>query len=113
MELSIETNVKGSAYILVIQGEVDLYSSPTMRECILNTIEQHHPQTLLVDLTQVLYMDSSGIATLVEGLQLSNEYHIRFKLVGLSPTVLEVFELARLGRVFNIYTTEEEALRDI
>ena len=112
MELSIETNIKGSAHILEIKGEVDLYSSPTMREHILSTIKHHHPQTLLVDLTQVLYMDSSGIATLVEGLQLSNEHHIRFKLVGLSPVVLEVFELARLERVFNIYTTTEEALRD-
>jgi anti-sigma B factor antagonist len=59
----------------------------------------------------VTYIDSSGIATLVEGLQLADEHKIRFKLVGLSRAILEVFELVRLESVFEIYTTEEEAMK--
>lgn len=112
MELSVRTRTKNQAYIIDVEGEVDLYSSPTMREHILNTLKQQQPQTLLIELSGVHYMDSSGIATLVEGLQLANEYQIRFKLVGLSPIVLEVFQLARLERVFAIYPDEEEALKD-
>ncbi|GAK59648.1 anti-sigma factor antagonist [Candidatus Vecturithrix granuli] len=112
MELYIETRTKNQAYIIDVQGEVDLYSSPTMREYILKTLRQQHPPLLIIELSRVNYMDSSGIATLVEGLQLANEYHIKFRLVGLSPIVLEVFQLARLERVFAIFKTEEEALKD-
>ena len=112
MELYIETKAKGQAQIIEIQGEVDLYSSPTMRKHIFQTIQQHRPQTLIIDLSRVTYMDSSGIATLVEGLQLSNEYHTKLKLTGLSQVVIEVLQLARLERVFSIYRTEEEALRN-
>jgi anti-sigma B factor antagonist len=113
MELSIETRTKNEAYIVEVQGEVDLYSSPIMRKYILRTLRQQRPPILIIDLNRVNYMDSSGIATLVEGLQLANEYHIKFKLVGLSPIVLEVFQLARLERVFAIFKTEEEALKDV
>ena len=112
MELSVELRMKNQAHIIDVQGEVDLYSSPTMREYILKTIKQQQPRTLIIELSRVNYMDSSGIATLVEGLQLANEYQTKFKLVGLSSIVLEVFQLARLERVFAIYRTEEEALKD-
>ena len=112
MELHIETKTRDHAHIIVVQGEIDLYSSPMMREYIFRTINQHRPQTLIVDLSRVTYTDSSGIATLVEGLQLSNQSQIRFKLVGLSQIVLEVFQLARLETVFDIYPTEDDALND-
>ena len=112
MELYIETRTKDHAHIIDVQGEVDLYSSPMMREYIFKTIKQQRPQILIIDLSRVTYTDSSGIATLVEGLQLSQEYKACFKLVGLSQAVLEVFQLARLERVFDIYATEEEALKD-
>ena len=112
MELYVGTRTKDQACIIDIEGEVDLYSSPTMRQYILDAMKQHRPQILIVELSRVTYMDSSGIATLVEGLQLANEYHSRFKLVGLSRIVLEVFQLARLERVFSMYATEEEALQD-
>ncbi len=112
MELSIETRTRDNAHIIDVRGEVDLYSSPRMRKCIFDAIKQHRPESLVIELTQVTYMDSSGIATLVEGLQLSKKYQTQFKLVGLSQFVLEVFQLARLERVFNIYSTEDDALKD-
>ena len=112
MGLSIETRIKEKAHILDVRGEVDLYSSPTLREYILNTIKQQRPDTLIINLEQVAYTDSSGIATLVEGLQFAQEHNTRFKLVGLAQAVLEVFQLVRLERVFEMYPTEEEALKD-
>ncbi len=111
MELSIETRTQGQVYILEVQGEIDLYSSPMLRKYIFNTLKEQKPQTLIVNLSDVTYTDSSGIATLVEGLQLAEEYRTRFKLVGLSQSVLEVFQLVRLERVFDIYQTEEDALK--
>lgn len=112
MELYIKTRTKEQTHILDVQGEVDLYSSPILRKYILKTIKQQHPDTLIINLGQVTYTDSSGIATLVEGLQLAQEYNTRFKLVGLAQAVLEVFQLVRLERVFEMYPTEEEALKN-
>ncbi len=112
MGLQVETRVRNHAHIVVVEGDVDLYSSPQMRAHIFDTIKKHRPDTVIIELTGVSYMDSSGIATLVEGLQLSKDYHVRFTLVGLSQTVLEVFQLARLESVFKIYNTEDDALND-
>lgn len=112
MELYIESRQHDNAHIIDVQGDIDLYSSPMMRDYVFRVIKQERPAVLILNLSRVNYTDSSGIATLVEGLQLSGEYHTQFKLVGLSHSVLEVFQLARLERVFNIYENEDDALQD-
>jgi anti-sigma B factor antagonist len=61
----------------------------------------------------VSYIDSSGIATLVEGLQLSRQTKTRFGLFGLRPNARSVLELARLHKVFTIFESEAEALEKI
>jgi anti-sigma B factor antagonist len=61
----------------------------------------------------VTYIDSSGIATLVEGLQLSRQTKTRFGLFGLRPNARSVLELARLNKVFVIFENEVEALEKI
>ena len=111
MELYIEVRGKGQTQIIDVKGEVDLYSSTMLRDYIFKTIKQQHPPCVIVNLSDVSYTDSSGIATLVEGLQLAQDRKTCFKLVGLSPAVLEVFQLVRLERVFDIYQSEEEALQ--
>ena len=110
MNLHIDTKTREQTCIIDVRGEVDLYSSPKMREAIFSAMKQRPLPAIIVDLTHVTYTDSSGIATLVEGLQISQERQARFKLVGLSQAVLEVFQLARLETVFEIYPTLESAL---
>jgi len=110
MDVTIHTRKHGATDIVETQGEVDLYSSPKLRKSLFLALEQR-PTTLIVELTKVTYMDSSGIATLVEGLQLARKYETRLQLVGLSQAVMEVFQLARLDSMFEMYATEEEALR--
>ncbi|MDZ7343540.1 MAG: STAS domain-containing protein [candidate division KSB1 bacterium] len=95
--------------IVSIKGDVDLYSSPEARKAIIGLTEKKTP-VIMVDLSHVSYMDSSGVATLVEGLQQSNKYKGQFKLFGLSEAVREVFELSRLDKVFDIYPDEKTAL---
>jgi anti-sigma B factor antagonist len=112
MELDITTRAQEDVSILEVRGEIDLYSSTMLRDYVFNLIQQHHPRILIVELTDVTYIDSSGIATLVEGLQLANKTDTRFKIAGLSQRVLEVFELVKLERVFDIYTSIEEAMGD-
>jgi anti-sigma B factor antagonist len=95
--------------IIEVRGEVDLYSSPQVRETILGVMSARTP-TVVVDLSGVGYMDSSGVATLVEGLQSSRGYGGAFRLVGLVDAVRQVFRFAKLEKVFEIYADTEEAL---
>src|ERR1017187_6017406 len=83
-------------------GDVDLYSSPLLRDALLAEIKPDGPR-VLVNMTGVTYIDSSGIATLVEGLQLSRQTKTRFGLFGLRPNARSVLELARLNKVFVIF----------
>ncbi len=110
MELDITSKVEGNRHIISVKGEIDLYSSTMLREYIFTTIKQQ-PHILIVDLDAVRYVDSSGIATLVEALQRTNTSDTKFKVAGLSKNVLEVFELLKLEKVFDIYDSVDAALK--
>jgi len=110
--IEVVTRSKHEATIVSIKGDVDLYSSPSVRKAIIALTEKKSP-AILVDLQNVSYMDSSGVATLVEGLQQTGKYKGRFKLFGLGLAVREVFELSRLDKVFEIYPNEEAAFSSL
>lgn len=95
-----------------IQGEIDMSSSPQVREH-LTALFHKNLKAIIVDLSGVPYMDSSGIATLVEGLQWSHASHNKFRLAGLTPPVKDVFEIARLLTVFEIFDSQQEALKGV
>jgi anti-sigma B factor antagonist len=97
------------AAVIEIRGEVDLYTSPQVREAIVGVTQRRTP-SVIVDLTGVGYMDSSGVATLVEGLQFCRGYGGVFRLAGLGETVRQVFRFAKLDTVFEIYPSAGEAL---
>ena len=68
------------------------------------------PAILIVDMTEVVFMDSSGLAILVETLKWCRQNDSRLKLVGMAQTVRSVFEISRLDSIFQICNTIEEAL---
>lgn len=96
--------------IIDVRGKVDLFSSPKMRSAILEAINHKGISQVSINLTEVTYLDSSGVATLVEGLQRARSRHCRFVLFGLQDATREVLELARLDRIFEIRATEADAL---
>jgi anti-sigma B factor antagonist len=91
------------------EGEVDLYSSPELRKKLIELTDGEVP-AILVDLRNVKYMDSSGVATLVEALQKIGKYGGQLKIANLQTAVKDVFELSRLDKVFDIYETVDMAL---
>ena len=107
--MDVNTDRRDDHSVVSVTGEVDLYSSPGMREALLACIAKKTPM-VLVELSGVSYMDSSGIATLVEALQQMRDQSGRLVLVGLQQRVREVFELARLQSVFEMADTVEAAL---
>ncbi len=98
-------NEAGHSIISLI-GEVDLHYSPRAREEILNTLKDK--QNVLIDLSDVSYIDSSGIASLVEGYQLSKKAGQSFGLLNISNAAMQVLKLARLDSVFPIYSNIDE-----
>lgn len=108
MDHSIRT--EGPFTIVALSGEVDLYYSPKAREQILGCLNKSNP--VLVDLSAVSYIDSSGVASLVEGYQLARSKKLDFGLVGVSHAAMQVLQLARLDKVFPIYTSVQEAVEN-
>jgi len=108
--LKINTKTNKNAVIVEIEGDVDLYSSPQVRKTIIDLISKK-TSALLINLKSVNYMDSSGIATLVEGLQRTKEYGGNLCIYNLQGAVHDVFELSRLDKVFTIVKDESEALK--
>jgi anti-sigma B factor antagonist len=82
-----------------ISGEVDMHSSPAVREELLAAARRREP-LVQVDLSGVSYIDSSGLATLVECLQHMSVYGGKLVLSGASRNTREVFAIARLDKVF-------------
>jgi anti-sigma B factor antagonist len=95
--------------VIALSGEIDMYTSPALREEMMGLINKR-VTPLLVDLDGVSYIDSSGIATFVEGLKRMMSYGGRLKLIGLLEGVKEIFKFSKLVRVFEIYGSFEDAL---
>lgn len=96
--------------VVELHGEVDLERSPPIREMLLGCVERE--KDVVVDLSGVDYIDSSGIASLVEALQAANQKGTLFGLVAVPGQVARVLELARLDKVFAIHDNLTHALAE-
>ncbi|MGC3991809.1 MAG: STAS domain-containing protein [Chthoniobacteraceae bacterium] len=93
---------------IALAGEIDLNESPRVREALSTQLEQK-PATLFVDLTEVSYMDSSGLAVLIEALQKAQSFSGKLAIYGLQPNVKTIFEIARLDQIFTLYADRTAA----
>ena len=96
--------------IVAFKGEVDLESSPAARELLLKCFDT--ATKVIVDLSEVTYIDSSGVASLVEALQAAKKSGSQFALAASSEPTRRVLELARLDKVFTMYSSVDEGLSD-
>ncbi len=108
--MDISTRKVGAATLVDVVGDITLYNSPQVRKVLLDLIKDKKTPRVIVNLERVKYIDSAGVASLVEGLKVSRDIKSSFALFGLSRTAREVLELTRLIKVFEVYNTEEEAL---
>jgi anti-sigma B factor antagonist len=102
------TREQSGATIVDISGDIDMGTSPGLRKTLLESLKQ--TPRLVVNLREVRYIDSSGIASLVEVLKEARIKEKRLVLFGLNTTVREVLQLTRLAKIFEIRETEEQAL---
>jgi len=98
--MSIEQKINGDNGILELGQEIDLDQSPVVRENIKELFEKC--KSVSVDLAKVSYIDSSGIASLVEGMQTGKKTNKAFVLINVSNEVMKVIKLAHLDKIFKI-----------
>ena len=101
-----------SKNVLPLEGEIDLHVSLRVSQKLAEIIRPK-PSQLVVDLSRVTYIDSSGLAALIQGMRDVEDYGGRFALAGVQENVLSIFEIARLDKVFLIYPHVDAALSDI
>ena len=98
------------AIVVVVVGELTLREAPAFHSALLELCEES-PKHLVVELSEVSFIDSSGVGTLTDVFRKMNQRGGRLALVGLRKMVRSVFEITRLDQFLAIFETEEEALR--
>lgn len=98
----------GGALVIAFSGDIDLQTSPDARKALLGLVGKGRP--ILVDLAGVGYIDSSGVASLVECLQSAKKTGQKLALVSVSEGALRVLQLARLDRVFVVCETLDDGV---
>jgi anti-sigma B factor antagonist len=100
---------KNQSNVLPLEGEIDLHVAPQI-SASLSAMIAKKPKKLVVDLSNVSYIDSSGLAVLIEAMQNVGAYGGKFALTGLQDAVRPIFEIARLDQVFHIFPDNAAAL---
>ena len=108
-QLEIFTETIDDGTIVRPVGDIDLCGAPALRQQ-LKQAQAAGPSRVVVDLGEVPYMDSSGLATLVEAMQIARKNEGKLVICALQEKVRSIFEIARLDMVFNIANTREEAM---
>lgn len=106
--MSYEIKKQGDVTVVALSGDVDLESSPKVRTALLDSVNAR--SGVVVDMSAVAYIDSSGVASLVEAFQSARKANTLFALAAVSEPAMRVLELARLDQIFAIYATVEEGL---
>ena len=109
MGFAINSSEKDGIARVNVEGEIDMFTSPNLRDILLPFFRKK-VRGIIIDFTKVSFMDSSGIATLVEGLQWSKKENREFILTGLGKTVFNALSLTKLDNVFTIKKNTQSAL---
>ena len=109
--MNIRIEKSGDTQIILPTGDLDMHESPKLRATLLSEIAKK-PSGLIVDFSEVNFIDSSGVATLVEAMRAIKDVKSNLVLCQMNQKILDVFQLARLDKIFNIVQTRAEALKN-
>jgi anti-sigma B factor antagonist len=105
------TRRDGDAAVVAVMGEIDLHNSRDLREVLLEQLEDGTAKRLVINLSEVPYMDSSALAAMVESLQRISKTGGKVYLTNLQPRVRGLLEVARLNTIFVVVADEADALK--
>jgi anti-sigma B factor antagonist len=108
--LEMRASHEAAGSIVELEGEVDLRTAPQLRIMLLDVLDRKAARIIL-DLSGVRYIDSSGVGTIVELKRRAMQTDSKVVLVGLQPRVRSLFEITRLDKFFIITDSLDEARR--
>lgn len=110
MELDIKSERDGDVCAVALDGEIDVYTAPRLKEELVSVVESGCPN-VIVDMEKVGFIDSSGLGVLVSALRRARERDGVVRIVCTRDNILKIFRITGLDKVFPIYSDMEEATR--
>jgi len=109
MDLVInEKKISEQRYVLSVAGRLNAATAQQLKTYVKKITDRNQPE-LIIDLSDLLFMDSSGLAVFVSGMKSARERGGWVRLAGLKLQVAEIFKMTLLDRVFELYPTVDEA----
>jgi anti-sigma B factor antagonist len=109
--MAIKTENKSGSVVCYVEGEIDINTAPEIKKNFEKILSKKEPR-IVVNFTKVTYVDSSGLATLVEILKFMRSYGGKLRLSNLSPKIKSLFEITKLDKLFDIKADEAQAIAD-
>ena len=107
--MAVRIDPRQGLTVCYIDGEIDINSSPMIKKSFDKLISQKTPK-IVINLSKVTYVDSSGLATLVEMLKNMRSYNGKMRLACMLPKIKSLFEITKLEKLFEIMADEETAI---
>ncbi|HHU33281.1 MAG: anti-sigma F factor antagonist [Zhaonellaceae bacterium] len=111
--MNIKTRVEQNALIVTVFGELDLVIAEQFKAVIEKELENLKINTLILDLKEVTFIDSSGLGAILSRYKMLSEKHGRMALINPQPAVKRILELSGILRIINIYEDLNRALAAI
>lgn len=111
-DLEVSISRTGNIPIVALSGDIDTYTCAKLREAIVDLINEGDLR-VVINMSNVNYIDSSGLGTLVGGLRRVNEKNGELAISSATPQLLKVFNITGLSRVFDIFENEGDAVRSL
>lgn len=108
--MEIKSHEVGDIIIKELDGRFDAYSAPKANEWLEEVMTTKKPPNVVVNLENVVFVDSTALATLVQAMKRCRQLEGDLRLSNLKQPVRMIFELTRLDRAFEIFNLEEEAI---
>lgn len=110
MDFAVSTQPNGdSVAVINVQGEVDVYTAPKLREEIHKQLDQGATK-IVVDLTNVAYMDSSGLGVLIGALKRAREENGDLVVASPNPRISRILDVTGLSKIFNVQADTQQAV---
>ena len=111
LSLDVQTTPDGKTQIFVLHGTMDIATSPTVRAALVEAAE-HDRHDVIVDLSNLDFLDSTGLGALIGGQRRAREFNGEVRLVAKEGQILRLLRITGLLRVFAVYPTLDEAVHD-
>jgi len=108
MELGISTQQDGGVCTVTLEGEVDVYTAPSLKEELIKLLDSGCT-SIIIDMEKVVFIDSSGLGVLVGALRRAREKGGAVRIVCTRDSVLKIFRITGLDKVFPIFADASEA----